>query len=179
MLVLGCNMISVIGQIRGEDYKRFVSFALSNSDAVMLIFQNYGRPFKKRIKEIRHALKPFRIASRNNHKNGEKEFKWPGTVTWTDDSLSLIHADVYRLAPEVEAYILSADDIFSWMYPERPEDISFFYKGKCWIDTTAHEEYCNIYDHEPEMARLLDSMGIEYESYSGDYGGYTEKYPFE
>ena len=119
----------------------------------------FGRPFKKRIKEIRHALKPFRIASRNNHKNGEKEFEWPGTVTWTDGSLSLIHADVYRLAPEVEAYILSADDLFSWMYPERPEDISFFYKGKCWIDTTAHEEYCNIYDHEPEMARLIDSIG--------------------
>lgn len=69
-------MISVIGQIRGEDYQRFVSFALANSDAVMLIFQNYGRPFKKRIKEIRHAPKSFRIACRNSHKNGEKEFKW-------------------------------------------------------------------------------------------------------
>lgn len=165
-------MISVIGEIKGGNYKKFASFALANSDAIMLIFQNYGHP-----KEIRHMLKPFRIASRNNHKNGEKGFEWPNTITYTDTSL--IHADVYRLSPEVKAFVLSADDIFSWMYPNLPEDISFFRQGKCWLDTTAHEKYCNIYAHETEIAQLLDSMEIEYASYSGNYGEYIEKYFLE
>ncbi len=46
-------MISVVGYIKGDDYKKVISFAIEHSDAVMLIFQNYGHPFKKKLKEIR------------------------------------------------------------------------------------------------------------------------------
>lgn len=169
-------MLSVIGCIKGDDYKKVVSFALANSDAVMLIFQSYGRPFKKRIKEIRHSLKPFRIASRTNHKMKGNGFEWPGTVSWDDNSL--IHADVYRLAPEVEEYILSAEDIYSWIYPDRPEDIAFFDKGECWLSTTAHEALCDVFGLESEMAHLLDSLGIEYVRISEPCDRFVEDYPF-
>lgn len=167
-------MVSVVGSIKGDDYKRVVSFALENSDAVMLIFQSYGRPFKRAIKAIRKELKPFRIASRSNHNAKGEAFEWPGTITW--DKTSLIHADTYRLSPEVRAYILSADDLFSWIYPERPEDISFFFKGECWLSTTAHEAFCDVFDHEYEMACLLDSLGIEYEKNFEKPKRFSEKY---
>lgn len=170
-------MISVTGNIRGDDYKKVISFAMENSDAVMLIFQSYGRPFKKNIKNVRNALKPFRIASRNNHKSREDGFEWPGTVTWDDNSL--IHADTYRLSEEVKEYVLSADDIFSWIYPNRPEDISFFSNGECWLSTTAHEELCDIFDHESEMKFLLDSLGIEYTQIHNSCECFVEKYSFE
>lgn len=168
-------MISVEGYVRGDDYKKLILFALENSDAVMLIFRSYGRPFKKRIKEARNMLKPFRIASRNNHKIKEDHFEWPGTVTWDQ---TLIHADIYRLSPEVKQYILSADDLFSWMYPDRPEDISFFFKGECWFSTTAHEEFCDIFDHEVEIAHLLDSLAIEYSQDAEPCDRFIEEYPF-
>lgn len=167
-------MISVTGSIKGDDYKKVISFVLENSDAMMLIFQSYGRPFKKSIKDVRNALKPFRIASRNNHKSRENGFEWPGTITWDDNSL--IHADTYRLSEEVKKYVLSADDIFSWIYPERPEDISFFSKCECWLSTTAHEGFCDVFDHEYEMGRLLDSLGIEYQKYSGSCECFIEEY---
>ena len=50
-------MLSVISGIKGENDKKFASFALADSDAIMLIFQSY----KKRNPKIRHVMKPFRI----------------------------------------------------------------------------------------------------------------------
>lgn len=52
-------MISVEGYVRGDDYKKLILFVLKNSDAVMLIFRSYGRPFKKRIKEARNIAEAF------------------------------------------------------------------------------------------------------------------------
>ena len=60
-----CNRLSVISEIKGENDKKFASFALADSDAIMLIFQSY----KKRNQKIRHVMKPFRIAS-------EAAIKW-------------------------------------------------------------------------------------------------------
>ena len=72
--------------------------------------------------------------------------------------------------------MLSVDDIFAWNYPQRPEDISFFYQGECWIATTAHEKLFFIYDHEREVALMLTEMGIEYKRYPGECTRFKEKY---
>ena len=167
-------MISVVGYIKGDDYKKVISFAIEHSDAVMLIFQNYGHPFKKKLKEIRMRLRPSRIASRSNYKKSGDGFAWPGTVSW--DTNSLIHADVYRLAPEVKEYILSAEDLYSWIYPDRPEDIAFFANGECWLSTTAHEELCEVFNYESETTQLLDSLGIEYVHILEPCDRFIEKY---
>lgn len=166
-------MISVWGEIQGNAYRAFAEFAIAHSDAVMLVFRSYGRPFKQRIKDARKHLKPFRIASRNNHKSKSDTFEWPGTITWEK---TLTHVDIYRLSPEVRAYILSADDIFAWIYPDRPEDIAFFSGGECWLFTTAHEKFCNICKHESEAAELLDALGVTYDRDSEPCELYTEKY---
>lgn len=45
-------MISVYGDLKGENYKTFVSFAMEHSDAMMLIYCDYGYPLKRRIRDI-------------------------------------------------------------------------------------------------------------------------------
>lgn len=168
-------MISVIDDIYGENYKKFMSFAFEKSDAALLVYQSYGRPFKRRIQEIRSRLKPFLLSTRNNAKMKKNAdgFEWPGTVTWNE---SLMHVCVYRLSPEVREYILSANDLFDWMYPERPEDIAFFSNGECWLSTTAHEKYCDIFGHEREAALLLAGLGVAYERFSAPCAPYAEEY---
>ena len=93
-------MISVIDDIYGENYKKFMSFAFEKSDAALLVYQSCGRPFKRRIQEIRSRLKPFLLSTRNNAKikKNADGFEWPGAVTWDE---SLIHVCLYRLSPEV------------------------------------------------------------------------------
>ena len=109
-------MISVYGDLKGENYKTFVSFAMEHSDAMMLIYCGYGYPLKRRIRDIRRMLRPFRVASRDNSKSlkkGKPEFEWPNTISRTK---ALICAETYRLSPEVKEIVLSVDDIFAWNY---------------------------------------------------------------
>ena len=88
-------MISVYGDLKGENYKTFVSFAMEHSDAMMLIYCGYGYPLKRRIRDIRRMLRPFRVASRDNSKSlkkGKPEFEWPNTISRTK---ALICAETY------------------------------------------------------------------------------------
>ena len=172
-------MLAVISPIEGENDQKVVSFAFEKSDAVMLVYQNPGqRAFRKSLHDIRIALRPFRLSSRCNQDKKSKKskdgFEWPGTVSW--DERSLIRADVYRLSAEVCAYIRSANALFDWIAPDRPEDIAFFKDGVCWISTTTHEQFCNVFGNERETARLLDDLGIEYERLEGFCEPYIEKY---
>ena len=96
---------------REKTIKKFISFAFEKSDAVLLVYRSYGRPFKRHIQGIRRRLKPFLLSSRTNAKMKKNAdgFEWPGIVTWDE---SLIHVCVYRLSSEVREYILSANDLF-------------------------------------------------------------------
>ena len=160
-------MISVYGDLKGENYTTFVSFAMEHSDAIMLTYHTFDHPLKKSVQEIRKKLKPFRVAYRDNSKSlkkGKPEIRWAQTISWTP---TRIFVETYRLSPEVKEVVLSADDIFAWQYPKRPDDLSLFYQGECWVATTAHEKFFSTYDHEREVALMLTEMGIEYKRYPG------------
>lgn len=169
-------MISLCGDLKGEDYQTFVTFAMERSDAVMFVYHTFGYQLKSQVREIRQKLKPFRVAYRDNSKSckkGNPEIKWPQTISWTP---TLIFVETYRLSPEVKEIVRSADNIFAWQYPNRPDDLSFFNQGECWIATTAHEHFCNITDHEREIAKLFCSLGIKYRRYPGHSERFKEKY---
>lgn len=167
-------MLSIDIDLTGASYLKVIDFAFMKSDAVMLVYQSYGKPYKKKIKEIRRKLKPFLITTRSNQKNKNGYFSWPGTET---ADRSIIHVDMYRLSEEVKAYIRSAEGLLSWMYPDRPEDISFFKTGECWFFTTTHEKFFDVVDNENEMSKILDSIGVAYEVIEGSgYKKYIEDY---
>lgn len=114
------------------------------------------------------------IATRSNQKNKREYFSWPGTET---ADRSIIYVDTYHLSDEVKTYIRSAEGIFSWIYPDRLEDISFFKNGECWFFTTVHEKFFDVVDNENEMSEIFDSIGADYEVI--DDGGckkYIENY---
>jgi hypothetical protein len=52
---------------------------------------------------------------------------------------------VMSLNIDVIGNIRATEGLYSWMYPEMPEDLSFFSKGKCWMKSIAHEKSCWIY----------------------------------
>ena len=65
-------MISLCGDLKGEDYQTFVTFAMERSDAVMFVYHTFGYRLKSQVREIRQKLKPFRVAYRDNSKSCKK-----------------------------------------------------------------------------------------------------------
>ena len=63
--------------------------------------------------------------------------------------------------PKVKEFLLIADSIFSWKYPDFPEDICFFRNGHYWCRSVAHENllfFNGITDSESEK---LKQLGVE------------------
>ena len=58
--------------------------------------------------------------------------------------------------------MLSNSDLYAWLNPNYPEDISFFKDGYCWLYSVAHEEMCDIYCESVEEYNYLRSIGIEF-----------------
>ena len=169
-------MISTNANVTGKAYKELIELACERSDAVSIVYNDYGRPIKKRIRSLRNMIKPYLLHSKNNHKLKTGEvFSWPGTETW--DISSSICVSFYGINPSIKDVLLSVDSIFSWIYPEKPEDIAFYKNGNCWLYTVAHEMILVITDHEEEISRMFDNNAIDYERlYTGIGENYIEKY---
>jgi len=169
-------MISTNADVAGKAYKELIEFACEKSDAVSLVYNDYGRPVKKHIRSLRDMMKPYLLHSKNNRKLKEGEvFSWPGTETW--DISSSICVNFYSINPPIKDVLLSVDSIFSWVYPEQPEDMSFYKNGSCWLYTVAHEMILVITDHEEEISRMFDNNAVDYEMQRTGIGeNYIERY---
>jgi|GEM_PF-5412653 len=65
----------------------------------------------------------------------------------------------------VSQILSCANDLFAWQLPFYPEDLCLFSKGKCWLETIAHEKLGYIYDDSEETKEFLRSIGVEFDEY--------------
>ncbi len=63
--------------------------------------------------------------------------------------------------PKVREFLASAGSIFSWQYPDFPEDLSFMRNGKCYIRNVAHEKLLFFEDMEISEIEKFAETGIE------------------
>lgn len=52
-------------------------------------------------------------------------------------------------------FFMVSQGLFQWKYPELPEDLCFYRKGKCFLRTVAHENICEIYEDNVDEIRYL------------------------
>lgn len=62
----------------------------------------------------------------------------------------------------VKDYILTNRNLYQWLNPKYPEDISFFKNGYCWLYSVVHEEMCEIYCDNIKEYEYLKSLGIKF-----------------
>lgn len=163
--------------IAGDQYTDLMNWALDHSDAVMLVYQLSGtdKEFNQTQLSIRDHLSKHRIYTRST------PTEWPGTTVGYPDPSEIaeirksfpnytlpnpsLYIDFYAITPEIRQYVLSAGHIRGWLSPNRPEDIAFFTKGKCWFFTTIHEYYYTICGLHPDTREKLESLGIIFDEY--------------
>ncbi len=63
--------------------------------------------------------------------------------------------------PKVKEFLRLANSIFSWKYPDFPEDVSFLRQDKCWARNVAHENLLFFEDITKSELAILQEMGIE------------------
>lgn len=58
--------------------------------------------------------------------------------------------------------LMGSGRLYDWKYPELPEDLCLFSKGKCWLQSIAHEELCFIYTDDPLEMKILKKIGLKF-----------------
>jgi len=70
---------------------------------------------------------------------------------------------VFKLNEETKKILLNnAENIFSWCFPERLEDLCFIKDDYYWLFSVAHEDICEIYPDNEEEYNYLKSIGVEF-----------------
>lgn len=141
-----------------NSYKNLIKYAIRNSDAFMLVTCDYykQKEFKKNVLPFIEKLEPYLIKIRHNK-------IWPG-----QERLGRKKHNIYlfKIYPELEKLLLEPNGLYKWTYPNYPEDISFFRKGKCWLASIAHEKWSNVYPDSAEEIKELRKLGVEFEQFN-------------
>lgn len=162
----------VKGIIKDKQYELLIKYAFQKSDAVMFVLRKDGftndqklqldmnaKVFKKR---LNHSF----LKSRNGSywvftKVGYSQLNI-AEYKDSSDFDNLFEILFYKTNKEVEEYLLTNKNLYTWLNPKYPEDVSFFKNGYCWLYSVAHEELCDIYCENEEEYNYLKSIGIEF-----------------
>lgn len=159
------------GEVIGEKYEKYIRKACAKSDALLFVYfiDDEVEGHLEGIR-IREKLRPYLIDTR------ELPAQWPRSKIsgYTFE----LHIDIYRICPEIEAFLLSRNGIFDWGYPTHPEDMAFFKDGVCWFATTTHEKEAVFWasDEDEETFELFEKLDIPFDTYDWKYELYREDY---
>ncbi len=158
----------IINEIKNEVYKKLIDYAFEKCDAIMLVSHPLGltdeevKLLNKNIKELQEKFKLSIYKIRHdNHWVYSAAYKGPGKYL-PSEMKNQFNIMFYKLDNSIKEYLLTNKDLYNWINPDYPEDISFFKNGYCWLYSVAHEEMCDIYCESNEEYEYLKSIGIEF-----------------
>ncbi len=140
--------------IQGRYYTDLIDHCYQRCDAFLLVYINYDHDpqYCKVTRWWQQELLCDLILERHNP-------IWPSIELI--DYRGEVTICIYRFSPHAFELIRSSKDLFSWNYPDKPEDISFLKAGKCYLGISAHEEYAFI-DNNYESRGFLLERGISF-----------------
>ena len=134
---------NILSEPSGPVYRSLLAFAAQRSSLFSLVWRRQ-LAFDASADALATSLRP--------HLDNEKETsEWPGTEL-------LGHTAIvrrYRLSPESTSLLASAESLYAWLAPQRPEDLAFYTsEGRCWLGSIAHERDAYV-DLDPAEFELL------------------------
>lgn len=112
-----------------KGYKELLDRASKDFDAFSLVWRDHLK-FNKSATEIEKALRPYLLKT-------EITSEWPGTKLFTDAKGTL---RLYKVTAESLNVLKTVEDIFSWLAPAFPEDLTFYIGDRPVYISIAHEK---------------------------------------
>ena len=69
---------------------------------------------------------------------------------------------IIKLNNITKKFFENVKDLYGWLYPEFPEDLSFYIDGKLYMRSIAHERICEFYSESKELKRFLKNNGLQF-----------------
>ena len=69
---------------------------------------------------------------------------------------------VYQIDSDLNFDFFEKEGLFSWRYPNSPEDLCFYRSGQIYMEVIAHEQLCFFNFDEEEICNFLDKLGVDF-----------------
>ncbi|MCB8818852.1 hypothetical protein [Desulfosporosinus shakirovi] len=129
--------------------------------------------FEKSTKPYLEKLQPYLIKVRN------KPEEWPSTMCGDDSKEIHVDINTYKVCREVRSYLLEPAGLFHWLRPFFPEDLCFFKDGYCWLSSSAHESFAEIYIDNEDEVESLKTLGLKFKCEKKEIQMFYEDYSRE
>jgi len=106
--------------------------------------------YKKNIKDLLNEYKKHYIKE-------YEDFEYFDSFFGYDAEIKVIELKEELLGP-----LKAIGGLYDWKYPNFPEDLCFFSKGKCFLKSVAHEKYCFIYTEDKLEKKILKKIGLKF-----------------
>ncbi len=149
------EMIIITSNISGEQYLKLIDYAFRCCDRFALNIPILGgdeHENERRVRDIVCQMRPYITDRMVSKKYFSIKSSYKREIY------------VFSTSKGVRNMVNSAGGIYKWVYPELPEDLSFFdsASGRCWLETIAHENECRIYSSSDADIKFLEDCGIPY-----------------
>jgi hypothetical protein len=142
-IVTVLQTLDIITEPVGPTYRALLAFAERCSGSFSLVWR-HQLSFAASAAVLEGVLRPFLIEETETS-------TWPGTRLIGHSAT----VRTYRLSPDSARALATADGLFAWQSPARPEDLAFYAPdGRCWLGSTAHERDAFVALDEDDLAAL-------------------------
>ena len=173
-------MIQIISKIEASQYHKLIDYLFSKCDIFTFQVANYYQEYLtyKNTKYFLHC-------DLNNYTNEEDcdqyiEYK-TRIMKYIDQFKNFFiaeYVDVEYIGYGVSTYkreikvvkldkslvdiLKTTNGLYDWKFPNMPEDLCFYSKGKCLLSSVAHEGLCFIYADTEETVSAIKEIGLDY-----------------
>lgn len=148
------------GYIKNEIYEKLLKYAFNKCDTVRFLTRSDQFRFnfcsQKKLKMLEQQL----VEKFQDCFLTYKRDDWWEENNSIPDEYYRLH--FYKINENLKEYLLSNKNLYAWLNPKYPEDISFFKNGYCWLYSVTHEKICNIYCENEQEYEYLKSIGIKF-----------------
>ncbi|PKG23274.1 stage III sporulation protein AH [Niallia nealsonii] len=148
-------MIHIKADPHNHVYKLLLAAAFRVCDSFQLILRSDMGATYKKYQTIMNDLEPSFLMKKN-------QAEWASTMLFGGKKVEVFYYQTDKNA--LEALTKYSDSLYAWEHPKLPEDLSFFQKGKEWLVTSSHEQWCTISpNNEKERIMVTSIPGLLFE----------------
>lgn len=148
-------MIIITDDISGAKYSELIDHAFRRCDSFALNIPIFGRDERENERRVKDIVRQMRTYITD---------RFVSKKYFSIKSSYKREIYVFSTSDGVRDMVKSTGGMYKWVYPELPEDLSFFDSGsgRCWLETVAHENECRIYSNSKADIRFLEECSISY-----------------
>ncbi len=175
-------MLDIMHSISDNKYTELVEWLCQKCDMFTFMIPNYGKRVEEANKAVEHFLKEYSEEEKKKFFEEEKQ-RYVEYCSKVDEIITPIKKHIHKryydtsycgcdiyyeieivevhLNNDTKNFLIKYSNLCMWTYPNMPEDVCFYSKGKCFMRTVAHEGILSI-NNSSETKMFLRKHAIPF-----------------